>query len=89
MAVHSGVLGQPLDANNIIGTTVCDGDQGISGRSSSCLHSRCGGTGVGFSVENQFIKQLPVILNQTGQFVGVHVVGDRREAGRKRLRAGP
>lgn len=40
--------------------------------------SMCG-TGVGFSVESQFIQQLPVIKKQTGKMKHAHVIDDSKE----------
>ncbi|RLF40279.1 MAG: ribonucleoside-triphosphate reductase [Thermoplasmata archaeon] len=37
------------------------------------------GTGVGFSVENQNIQQLPIVEHQTGKFLPTHVIGDSKE----------
>lgn len=37
------------------------------------------GTGVGFSVENQFVQKLPIIQKQNGQKKPTHVVGDSKE----------
>lgn len=37
------------------------------------------GTGVGFSVENKFINELPLIQPQTGEVLTTHVVGDSKE----------
>jgi ribonucleoside-diphosphate reductase alpha chain len=37
------------------------------------------GTGVGFSVENQFTQQFPIVKRQTGQKMPTYVVGDSKE----------
>lgn len=37
------------------------------------------GTGVGFSVEQEYIKQLPAVKRLTGEHLGVHVIGDSKE----------
>jgi len=37
------------------------------------------GTGVGFSVENQFVQQLPIVKRQTGKKLPVHVIEDSKE----------
>ncbi|MBN2198842.1 MAG: ribonucleoside-triphosphate reductase [Candidatus Aminicenantes bacterium] len=37
------------------------------------------GAGVGFSVENQNIQQLPIVKHQTGETLPVHVVHDSKE----------
>lgn len=37
------------------------------------------GAGVGFSVERQYIEKMPTVKRQTGEGVGVHVVGDDKE----------
>lgn len=37
------------------------------------------GTGVGFSVENRFVGQLPIVAEQKGERQPVHVVGDSKE----------
>lgn len=80
--------GPALEANNIIGYNCCAMVIKDLRSFVELFYILMCGTGVGFSVENQFIKQLPVILNQTGQFVGVHVVGDSREGWANALRAG-
>jgi ribonucleoside-triphosphate reductase (thioredoxin) len=46
------------------------------------------GTGVGFSVENQYISQFPVVQHQTSAGVGVHVVADDKEGWANALLAG-
>jgi len=40
--------------------------------------SMCG-AGVGFSVENQTVQQLPIIKSQTGKILPTHVIGDSKE----------
>lgn len=37
------------------------------------------GTGVGFSVEKEYIDQLPAVKRQTGEHLGVHVIADSKE----------
>ncbi len=37
------------------------------------------GTGIGFSVENQFTQQLPIVKRQNGQKGPTHIVGDNKE----------
>jgi len=37
------------------------------------------GTGVGFSVENQNVQQLPIIKHQTGKSLPAHVIADSKE----------
>jgi ribonucleoside-triphosphate reductase len=46
------------------------------------------GTGVGTSVERQYISQLPAIVPYNAQGRGTHVVGDSREGWADSLRAG-
>lgn len=46
------------------------------------------GTGVGFSVESQYISQMPVVKRQTGQGRGIFVVSDSREGWADALMAG-
>jgi ribonucleoside-triphosphate reductase len=46
------------------------------------------GVGVGFSVESQNVQQLPIIQQQTGMMLPVHVVGDSREGWGDALTAG-
>lgn len=46
------------------------------------------GSGCSFSVENEYIRELPVIRPQTGERRGVHVVGDSREGWADALLAG-
>lgn len=46
---------------------------------SEMLYLLCCGTGVGFSVEKQYISQLPVIQTQRGDGAGVYVVPDSKE----------
>jgi ribonucleoside-triphosphate reductase len=80
--------GPALDANNITGYNCCS--MVIKDLQSfvELFYILMCGTGVGFSVENQFIKQLPSVKAQTGEFVGVHVVGDSREGWANALKAG-
>ncbi len=37
------------------------------------------GAGVGFSVENQFVQQLPIVARQTGRVLPTHTVEDSKE----------
>ena len=37
------------------------------------------GAGVGFSVENQNVQQLPIIKYQTGKLLPTHIIGDSKE----------
>ncbi|MEM4625445.1 MAG: ATP cone domain-containing protein [Candidatus Pacearchaeota archaeon] len=46
------------------------------------------GTGVGFSVENQFIQQLPIIQKQKGIKLPTHVVEDSKEGWAKAFNTG-
>jgi ribonucleoside-diphosphate reductase alpha chain len=46
------------------------------------------GTGVGFSVEGQYISQMPTVKRQTGNGRGTHIVGDSREGWADALWAG-
>jgi ribonucleoside-triphosphate reductase len=46
------------------------------------------GAGVGFSIEDQFISQMPVVKPWTGMPPVVHVVGDSREGWALALKAG-
>lgn len=46
------------------------------------------GAGVGFSIEDQFISQMPVVRPWTGMPPVVHVVGDSREGWALALKAG-
>lgn len=46
------------------------------------------GTGAGFSVEREYISQMPVVARWTGEGLGVHVVGDSREGWATALKAG-
>lgn len=46
------------------------------------------GAGVGFSVEQQFISNTPVVARQTGAGAGVHVVKDSKEGWADSLKAG-
>lgn len=46
------------------------------------------GTGVGFSVENHHIANLPIVKRQTGNGRGTHKVGDSREGWADSLMAG-
>ena len=46
------------------------------------------GTGVGFSVENHYIANLPIVKRQTGMGRGTHKVGDSREGWADALAAG-
>lgn len=46
------------------------------------------GTGVGFSVESQFIQQLPIIKKQTGQILKTYIIEDSKEGWGNALIAG-
>lgn len=46
------------------------------------------GTGVGFSVEGQFIQQMPVVTAWKNVHLGVHIVEDSREGWAKALNVG-
>jgi len=46
------------------------------------------GTGVGLTVEKQFIDQMPAVKPFTGMIVGVHAVGDSREGWATSLKVG-
>jgi len=46
------------------------------------------GAGVGFSVEKQYIGQMPVVQRYNGYSLGTHVVGDSREGWAESLRVG-
>lgn len=46
------------------------------------------GAGVGFSVEKQFIDQMPEVKRFTTSFVGTHIVGDSREGWADSLKIG-
>ncbi len=46
------------------------------------------GTGVGFSVENRNVQQLPIVKTQSGQNVPTHVIGDSKEGWGKALTLG-
>lgn len=80
--------GPALEKNNITGYNCCS--MVIKDLQSfvELFYILMCGTGVGFSVENQFIKQLPVVKPQTGEFVGVHVVGDDKEGWGNALKIG-
>lgn len=43
------------------------------------------GTGVGFSVENQFVQQLPIVRKQRGESASAYVIEDSKEAWAKAL----
>jgi len=52
------------------------------------LYVLCCGTGVGFSVENENIKQLPEIKLQSSYGLGIHIVQDSKEGWADSLKAG-
>lgn len=46
------------------------------------------GTGVGYSVEREYISQLPTVARQTGRMVGTHYVNDSKEGWADALKLG-
>jgi len=46
------------------------------------------GCGVGYSVERQYVEEFPRIKRQTGEHLGVHVVGDSSEGWAESVRIG-
>lgn len=80
--------GPALEQNNICGYNCCSlVIKDVASFAEMFFILMCG-TGVGFSVERQFIKDLPVVQPFTGQHVGTHVVGDSREGWATSLRVG-
>jgi ribonucleoside-diphosphate reductase alpha chain len=55
---------------------------------SEMLYLLCCGTGVGFSVEREYISQLPTIAQQHGDGAGVYVVEDNKEGWAESLLVG-
>lgn len=80
--------GPALDANNIAGYN-------CAAVAFNCVQSvvelfyilMCG-TGVGFSVEQCYIEQMPTAARATGRFTGTHVVADSKEGWATALKIG-
>ncbi len=71
--------GEALEKNHIIGYNCCYLPfQDLLAPVELFYILMCG-TGVGFSVEQRYISQIPAVPKQTGAGAGVHVVGDSRE----------
>jgi len=80
--------GPALDKNNIAGYN-------CAAIAFNCLQSvvelfyilMCG-TGVGFSIEHEYIYQMPTVARQTGALVGTHYVEDSKEGWADALKLG-
>jgi ribonucleoside-triphosphate reductase len=71
--------GDALKKNHIIGYNCCYVPFQDLRAATELFYILMCGTGVGFSVEQRYISQIPVVPAQTGAGAGVHVVGDSRE----------
>lgn len=71
--------GEALKKNNIIGYNCCYLPFQDLRAVVELFYILMCGTGVGFSVEDRYISQMPTVPLQNGNGVGVHVVGDSRE----------
>lgn len=80
--------GDALEKNNIIGYNCCSLAFKDLQSPVELFYILMCGCGVGFSVENEFISQMPTILPQTGAGLGVHVIEDSREGWATSLKVG-
>jgi len=72
--------GQALEKNNIIGYNCCAIAIKDLKSLSELLYILCCGTGVGFTIEKQYINQIREVNFQNGQNVGTYIVADSKEA---------
>jgi ribonucleoside-diphosphate reductase alpha chain len=80
--------GEALEKNNIIGYNCCSMVFKDLQSPVELFYILMCGAGVGFSIEKQFIGQMPAVARSTPEGVGVHVVGDSREGWALALKAG-
>lgn len=73
------MAGPPLEANNIMAYNCSFVPFQDLRAVMELFYILMCGTGVGFSVENHWIKQMPVVAKWSGDGAGVHVVPDDRE----------
>ena len=71
--------GDALEKNHIIGYNCCYVPFQDLRAAVELFYILMCGTGVGFSVEQRYISQIPAVPKQTGAGAGVHVVADSRE----------
>lgn len=80
--------GPALEKNNITGYNCCSLVFKSLQQVVELFYILMCGTGVGFSVEHQYIDQMPVVANWSGDGIGIHVVEDSREGWATSLRIG-
>ncbi len=80
--------GPALEQNNIIGYNCCALVFKDLQAVVELFYILMCGTGVGFSVEKQYISQMPPVATWTGEGAGIHIVGDSREGWANSLKAG-
>jgi ribonucleoside-triphosphate reductase len=80
--------GEALEDNNIIGYNCCYVPFVDLRAPVEMFFILMCGTGVGFSVENQYVSKMPTVEQWHGAGAGVHVVGDSREGWADSLWAG-
>lgn len=80
--------GPALEKNNIIGYNCCSLAFKDLQSIVELFYILMCGAGVGFSIEEQYISQMPPVALWTDQWLGVHVVGDSREGWADSLKAG-
>lgn len=80
--------GPALEQNNIVGYNCCSIVFKDLQSPVELFYILMCGVGVGFSVEKEFISQMPAVARQTGEGLGIHVVSDSREGWAIALRAG-
>lgn len=80
--------GEALEQNNIIGYNCCYVPFLDLRAPVEMFYILMCGTGVGFSVENEYVSKMPIVGHWMGAGAGVHVVGDSREGWADSLWAG-
>jgi len=80
--------GPALEQNNIIGyNCACVAFSDLQAVVELFYILMCG-TGVGFTIESEYISKMPVVARPTGIGRGIHVVGDSREGWATALKVG-
>jgi hypothetical protein len=80
--------GPALDANNIAGYNCAAIAFNSLQSVVELFYILMCGTGVGFSVEREYIEQMPTVPRQIGRIVGTHVVMDSKEGWANALKIG-
>ncbi len=80
--------GPALEQNHIIGYNCCSLAFKDLQAPVELFYILMCGAGAGFSLEKQYISQMPAVAQWSGVGLGVHVVGDSREGWANSLKAG-